>query len=188
MAYFRSRSALPAVVVAAVLSLALVALMSVSSAHAEGFDRPESPPAASVDQMQPEPSVGYHIWLTDELSVEITDLDGTTVGTGMQMGEVLCRNKCSKSILVDVYYAEMGSQRSIRYQFTTRQAADPNARRVVVGGKGAIQNAGKNDKFTFTATFEDKGGGAIMARYEASMPEASFIVPESAGRMIFWSQ
>lgn len=41
------------------------------------------------------------------------------------------------------------------------------------------------ERFIFTATFLNNRDGTLWVRYEASRPEASFIIPKAAGTVYF---
>ena len=43
----------------------------------------------------------------------------------------------------------------------------------------------KKSGFLFTATFQDNQDGTVSVRYEASRPDASFIIPQAPGRLEF---
>ncbi|MEZ4619837.1 MAG: hypothetical protein R2867_30640 [Caldilineaceae bacterium] len=70
---------------------------------------------------------------------------------------------------------------SFEYKFTTRQVVDPTAERVVIAGTGTIFTGGKREQFTFIATMQNNRDGTIFIKYEASRPDASFILPKAPG-------
>ena len=53
---------------------------------------------------------------------------------------------------------------------------------LLVGGKGTVSNDGQKERFLFTATFENNRDGTVAVRYEASRPDASFVIPRVPGR------
>jgi hypothetical protein len=159
--------------------LIMIALMGVSSASAQEIAGiMEKPPAMY------EPIYTF-VSLTDTVLGDITDLSGNLIGEGVHGGEMMCiNNNCSRetqlyftSPLIETTYYD--------YKFKDLQARDPEERLAVVTGKGTISNADKKERFTFTATFIDNLDGTVFVRYDASTPEASFIVPRSPGRIEF---
>jgi hypothetical protein len=135
--------------------------------------------SVSLAPAQPPPSGDFSIIVvfTDPLNIEITDLAGNVLGEGQYEGQVRCNRNgnCSQATQLQL------DGIAYEYKFKTRQAVDPVAGRVIVEGTGTIVKDGQRERFLFTATFQDYRDGTVASRYEASMPDASFIVPESRG-------
>lgn len=153
--------------------LLFVGLMDVSSANAQGN--------ASVLPVQRQKyDFGFEILatvvFTDPASVEITDLAGEILGEGQHVGELVCHgDNCNKKTQLSFEGTEY------EYKYSTRLAIDPEARRVVVAGIGTISNSEKKKRFSFTAIFEDNRDGTVNVIYQASRPDASFIIPRAPG-------
>ena len=115
-------------------------------------------------------------------TVQIMDPSGSVVGEGVHGGEVKCKkDKCSQQtyLSLGVPFAEFTVY---EYKFATLQALDPVAERVVVAGTGTISSRVQKERFSFIATFQNNGDGTTMSvRYEASRPDASFIIPTAPG-------
>lgn len=129
----------------------------------------------------PDEDLQFIAFFTDEVPIQITDLSGNVLGEGLHQGEVKCNsNNCSQKTVLSVGYY-FTDPVTYEYQFTTRQALDPEEERVVVSGKGRISSDGQKERFSFTATFQNNRDGTVWVRYEASIPDASFIIPYSSG-------
>jgi hypothetical protein len=136
-------------------------------------------------QQQPPPQEDFIVTVvfTDPASIEIKDLSGSVIGEGEHVGEVRCNfSNCNQKTQLSL--TSQLTSAEYEYRFTTRQALDPEARILVVAGSGKISNGNQKQKFQFTATFHDNGDGTVSARYEASRPEASFIIPNSRGSFL----
>lgn len=144
-------------------------------------------------QLQPPPpddeDLEFIAFFTDELPIEISDLSGNIVAEGTQIGEAVCnRSKCSHKIEVALAQSDVFAvPYAIEYRFTDRQALDPVRERAVVAGTGTAGSNGEKQRFLFTATFQNNFGGTVTARYEASIPEFSFVIT-SRGSMLFSSR
>ena len=128
---------------------------------------------------KPEPEYIYTIPLTDPdyFWGEILDLSGNILGEGLHFGRVKCTgDNCSQKTTIVLDGVEY------TYKFSSRQAHDPDARRLVVEGIGTLTNERQKERFSFTATFEDNRDGTVKTAYVASRPDASFVVPDTSGR------
>ena len=74
-------------------------------------------------------------------------------------------------------------QAEYEYEFVARRSVDPVAERVVVEGTGKMTRLGQTAVFSFFATYQNNEDGTVYAGYEASIPEASFIVPNAPGTL-----
>ena len=179
----KRRSFLLAVAVgfaALVVSLGLLEMSPALALERAGTDsvRLDAPAQAppNDDDLQ------FIAFFTDDLSIEITDLSGKVIGEGGHGGAVRCnRNNCSQETQLQFTVPLTDPDLVYEYKFTTRKALDPASRIAVVGGRGTISSHGQKERFLFTATFRDNGGGTVAIRYEASNPDASFIIPEAPG-------
>lgn len=144
---------------------------------------PQAETVVPVIQARPEDEFQFIATYTDLLSVDITDLSGNIVGEGVHLGEVKCnRDNCSQKTQIQLQFSIPSSNvHSVEYKFATRLALDPVAEKVIVAGTGTISNRTQKERFSFTATFTNNRDGTVLVRYEASRPEASFIIPNSAG-------
>jgi hypothetical protein len=123
-------------------------------------------------------------FFTDELSI-VMDLSGNMIGEGTHGGEIRCNSShCSQKTQLD-FSSGPYVTRTYEYKFTTRQALDREAERAVVGGKGTISGGRQKERFSFTATFQNNQDGTVSIRYEASRPDASFVIPRAPGRLLF---
>lgn len=119
----------------------------------------------------------------EEVPTEVTDLVRNPVGEGIHTGAVKCKNgHCNKKTQLDL---DLGGSTTdfvtLEYKFHALQAVDVEARRAVVSGSGTITSPGQKERFSFYATFQDNGDGTVNVRYDASRPDASFIIPGSPG-------
>lgn len=117
-----------------------------------------------------------------ETPVAITDPGGALVGEGSHRGQLLCNNRCSHQTQLEV------NGIAYQYRFEVRQALDPDAGVVVVSGRGTLSDGGQKERFSFTATVEDNRDGTVWVRYDASRPDASFVVPETPGIFALFSK
>ena len=126
------------------------------------------------------------IVFTDPVTVPVLDISGQVVGEGVHLGQAKCRyTNCNQKIELELT-SPPTTALSIEYQFTTRQAFDPTERSVVISGKGTRTSDSQKEKFTFVATFRDNRDGTISVMYQASRPDASFLIPRSPGNFIFF--
>jgi hypothetical protein len=183
-------SFLLAVTVGVIAVAMLIGLADISPAFA--LARAAIEPMYLDPLAQPPPSIDdfrFAAFFTDDSTVQFTDLSGNVVGEGVHGGEVKCKPKsCSHQTYLSsgIPPAELTVY---EYKFATKQALDPEARRAVVAGTGTISSQGQKERFTFTATFEDnKDGSTVGVRYEASRPDASFIIPEAPGAFLIFSK
>jgi hypothetical protein len=161
------------------ISLGLLGLASPALAQ-----EPEAELNVPVAQATPDVNVSFTVFFTDPgFNIQITDLAGNPVGEGEHGGQVRCnRNNCSQATQLQL------NGITYEYKFKTRQDVDPIARRVIVSGKGTLFTNGRSERFEFVAIFQDNQDGTVTVRYEASRPDASFIIPRSPGRFEFGSQ
>lgn len=180
----RLRLPLLAVAVGFAAVISWLALMQVSSALAvEGAGTD----AVLLEQpvlQQPEPSLIVIVVFTDPaFDIPILDLMGNVIGEGRHAGKLQCiLNNCSQKAKLS-FASPLISTAEYEYKFKTLQAHDLDARRLVVAGSGTISNGDQKERFLFTATIQDNGDGTLAVRYESSRPDASFIIPESPGRL-----
>lgn len=132
--------------------------------------------------MQPPPSdddpFTFCVYFTDPVSIPITDLSGNVIGEGTHEGMARCNgNVCNQK--TELQFTIPLTDRVYTYKFSTRLDLDPEAKTAIVAGTGKISSRGQKERFSFTATFQDNGDGTVSATYEASRPDASFIVPRS---------
>jgi len=134
-----------------------------------------------------DPFCGY----LEKIQVPITNLAGNIVGEGVHDGEVRCvGTDCSQTIRLQITTAISPGLTGNTYQygFMRNQIIDPDERRAVVTGEGTISSEGQTERFEFTATFQDNRDGTVAVRYEASRPDASFVIARSPGRLEFGSR
>jgi hypothetical protein len=137
------------------------------------------PPPPNDDDLK------FIAFFSDDVSIEIMGLSGNVVGEGIHGREIRCnRNKCSQQTVLS-FGLPLTDPIVYEYKFTTRQVLDPEEERVVVSGKGRITSRGQKERFSFTATFQNNKDGTVWVRYEASRPDASFIIPRSPGTFQF---
>ena len=179
MRLIRVRSLLLAVVVGlGALFISLGLLGMTPSVMAQG---PQAEVIVPVSQAPPEDDFGFFVVFTDPLNVEITDLSRNILDEGVHLGKVKCkRDNCSQKTQLQLTIP-LTDPWSVEYKFTGRQSIDPVAERVVVAGTGKISSRTLKERFSFTATFQNNRDGTVWVKYEASRPDASFIVPNSAG-------
>lgn len=180
----RLRLPLLAVAIAFAAVISWLALMQVSSALAlEGagtgpvlLEQPEL--------QQPEPSLSVFVVFTDPaFDIPITDLMGNVIGEGRHTGKLRCiLGNCSQKANLS-FASPLISTAEYEYKFKTLQAFDHEARTAVVAGSGTISNGDQKERFLFTATIQDNLNGTLAVTYVASRPDASFIIPESPGRL-----
>lgn len=124
---------------------------------------------------------------TDPSELSILDPSGNAVGKGTKLGEVKCNiSVCNHKI--DVHIDLTTDSAVLEYKFRTRQALDLESRRAVVEGTGTIGSDGMKEGFLFTATFQDNRDGTVSATYEASRPDASFMIPNAPGSFLIRSR
>lgn len=115
--------------------------------------------------------------------VQITDLNGNSLGEGEHGGQVRCYkdtcNKVTELQLNDIAY---------RYKAKTILALDLIAARVIVEGTGTIDSNGQKEGFTYTAIFQGNLDNTISVSYQASNPNASFIILNTPGTLTISSK
>jgi hypothetical protein len=142
---------------------------------------PEQPPP-------PEDDFTWGVVFTDPAIIDVEDLSGEVIGEGVHLGEVRCNgDKCSQKTQLQFtpFFADPAEY---EYKFSTRQALDPKKEKVVVAGTGTISSNGQKERFLFTATFRHNRDGTVWVKYEASRPDASFIIEKSPGTFSFSSR
>lgn len=143
------------------------------------------------DQQQPPPPddevLLFIAFFTDDLSVEIMDLSGNVVAEGTHLGDARCiRSHCNhKAEVVLMQSSSYPTPYQIEYKFVDRLALDPEARRAILAGTGTAGSDGQKLRFRFTAIIQDNRDGTLTVRYEASIPDASFIVRSRGSMSIF---
>lgn len=178
------------IILAALLGLGMMLTLSgvlrsspVLALDAEGIDvapldMPAKPPPPKDDWI-------ILVVFADPVTVPVLDLSGEVVGEGVHLGRARCHStNCNQKIELELTIP-LTTYYSIEYRFTTRQAFDPSERRVVMSGEGTLTNDGQKERFTFFGTFTDNRDGTLSAIYQASRPDASFIVPRSPGDLVF---
>ena len=176
MGFIKISSFLSAVMIgltAALISLGALGMMSPALAQ-----EPDLAIDVPVAQVSPQDLYAVVVF-TDPAIIDIQDLQGVVIGEGTHMGKVRCSHNCSQKTQLQLNGV------AYEYQFKTRQVVDPEQRRIIVAGTGTIDSNGRKGRFSFTATFQDNEDGTIRLTYETSRPDASFIVPNSAGTMTF---
>lgn len=137
--------------------------------------------------MQPPPpdddDLYFIAFFTDDLTIPITNLSGNVIGEGRHGGKARCNGancnqKTDLNLSAGVVFTDPAV---IEYKFTNRVTVDPEAERVVVAGTGTISTLGQKERFAFVATFHNNRDGTIFVKYEASNPDASFIIPNAPG-------
>ena len=180
MTSIKMRSVLLAVMLGLGAVFISIRVLGMSPALAHEQEGTASMSLAPAQQAEPE-YVFIVVFTDPPAKVQITDLSGNVVGEGDHGGQVRCNgSNCSQKTQLDftVYFTEPWS---LEYKYTTRQALDPVAGRVVVAGTGTISSRGQKERFLFTATFQNNRDGTVTVRYEASRPDASFIIPAAPG-------
>jgi hypothetical protein len=158
----------------------LIGLLGVSPALARESEITQ--PVGPATRWQPPPNLPpVTIVTTLTYNIDITDLAGNPVGQGEHGGQVTCN---SNGRCVHATELQLNGI-AYKYRFEERQAVDTVARSAVVRGTGTIDSNGKKERFSFTATFQDNGGGTVAVRYEASRSDASYIVPAAPGTLEF---
>lgn len=137
-------------------------------------------PLSLETRMQPLPQIFHGVVFTDPSLHSVLDLNGNILGEGVHIGEVRCRgDNCNHKTQLDLI---VGSKRiGYEYQFKTLNLLDPDGKRSVVAGVGTIYSGSQKERFSFTATFEDNRDGTVSVIYNASRPDASFLIPSSPG-------
>jgi hypothetical protein len=145
--------------------------------------------AAPAQAQAPAKEPSYEVVFTHAVPSLVRDLGGVVVGEGTQLGKLMCNtSNCSQKVEVEIYYGTyLTNLLSIEYKFATRLADNPEERTVVVDGSGSITLDRMKERFRFTATFHDNRDGTVKATYEASRPDASFIIT-SPGSFIIESR
>lgn len=160
------------------ISLGLLGMTS--SVLAQGQER--SGPKKVAPLAQP-PSDYFFVGVvfTDPAVIEITNLGIGGAGEGTHTGRVRCnRARCGQKTVVR--FTNPSSDAVYEYQFKTRQVLDLDPpERLVVAGRGTVSSGGQKARFSFTATFQNNGDGTASVTYVASRPDASFVIPKSAG-------
>lgn len=164
-----------------------IGLLGIAPARAEqgatvgDLRQPPPPPPPNDDDLQ------FIAFFTDELPVQISDLSGNIVAEGRHSGEARCsRSSCNhKAEMVLLQSGSYPTPYQIEYRFTDRLALDPEASRAILAGTGTVGSDGQKLRFRFTATIQDNRDGSLTVRYEASVPDASFIVSSRGSMSIF---
>jgi hypothetical protein len=141
-------------------------------------------------QAPPEPFyIDFTVVFTDPAIIEITDLAGVGVGQGTHLGLAKChQSKCRHRVNLALTSASDPSvSYVIEYRFSEPLVIDPDEGRAVLAGTGTLGGNGMKERFSFTATFEDKRDGSLAVTYVSSRPNASFNLV-SPGQMSFGSR
>lgn len=163
------------------ISLGVLGMMSPALALEQAgtkpmhLDPPAQPPPPNDDDLV------FIAFFTDDVSIDIMDLSGNPIGEGEHGGMARCnRNNCSQKTHLSLDAPLMVSP-EYEYRFTSRQVIDPEEKIVIVAGTGTKSSRSQKERFSFVATFEDNEDDTVKVTYEASIPDASFIVPEAPG-------
>lgn len=132
-------------------------------------------PVWTSDIQAGDPTTDYLAIETEPILLEVLDLAGNPVGEGLHSGKLRCLVKCNKKMELTL------GEVKFEYRFTTLQVLDPDTGRFVIGGSGTVDYGRQRERFSFTAIFQDNGDGTITVTYEASRPDASFIIPNVSG-------
>ena len=163
-------------------------LLEVSSALAQEKALSASVRQAAPEQPPPDDDIIIIVDFTDPYpaNVQITDLSGNVVGAGVHEGMVSCiRSVCSQETQLQFIVPVTDDDRiEYEYRFTIRQALDPVTEKAVVEGTGTETRGEQKDAFAFIATFQNNRDGTVSVRYEASKPDASFIIPNAPGMFV----
>lgn len=162
------------------LSLDLLGTSSAVLAQELREQEPGGPVNLEPRMQQQPPQLVTVLVFTDPAAHVVEDLAGNAIGQGVHIGESRCRgDNCNKKTKLDLL---IGSDRvEFQYQFKTLQAIDPEARRLVVSGRGTISSDPRKETFLFTATIQDNMDGTMKVTYVSSRPDASFLIPKSPG-------
>jgi hypothetical protein len=138
--------------------------------------QPPPPPPPDDSDLQ------FIAFFSDDLTIQVLDLSGAIVGEGTHGGEVRCNNNhCSQKTQMSFTSGPILTW-TVEYRFSTRQALDPVEERAIVAGTGTLVSRGPKERFSFIATFQNNRDGTVSVRYEASRPDASFIIENAPGR------
>ena len=139
-----------------------------------------------VQIQAPGGSLVFTAVLTEHITT-IADQSGNDIGPGLFGGDVRCNtNNCSKGTLLQ--FIADPDQTEYEYKFTDRLALDPIAERALVAGTGTISRLGQKERFSFTAVFQNNRDGTVSVTYEASIPDASFVIPQAPGTFNIFSR
>jgi hypothetical protein len=126
---------------------------------------------------QEEPLTSVIVDFPDPVGTDVTDLAGSLIGEGVHVGILRCYDiRCAQKTQLQLTETAV-----YEYKFKDLQAFDPLGQTVVVAGDGVISDGDGKQRFRFTATLENNGDGTVFVRYEASRPDASFIIPAAPG-------
>lgn len=176
MLFSRLRTLLWAGVIGLIGLCCLISLLVATPALADSARVYEAANQAPPAQPPPYDDWAVVIVFTDPAQIGITDLAGNPVGKAVHEGEVKCtRDRCSQKATLAVSWP-FTDPWSLEYKFSSRQALDPEAERVIVAGTGTVEGPGQKERFTFIATFQNNRDGTVSVRYDASRPDASFII------------
>jgi hypothetical protein len=129
------------------------------------------------------PEIDFTVVFTDPVEyLVVYNLAGNPVGEGNHWGAVRCRgDNCNKNTQI-LFTVPLTDPVEVEYRYSNRVALDREARRAMVQGVGILYNGHQKERFSFVATFEDNRDGTVFVRYEASRPDASFVIPNSSGK------
>lgn len=192
MASIKMRPLLLAVIIGLGAVFVSIGVLGMSPALAGELEVTGSASLAPRQQAQPYEFFAFGVVFTDPAIVQITDLSGNVVGEGVHVGSVKCnRDNCSKTTQLDftIWFADPRPNESeYEYKFKTLQALDPEEERVVVAGTGTISSRDQQERFRFTATFQNNRDGTVSVTYVASRPDASFVIPKTLGTFTIYSK
>jgi hypothetical protein len=135
-------------------------------------------PVKASSSMQQAPFPEFDIIDLPVVTTDTLDLGGNVLGLGVYDGKLKCNgDNCNQKASLEL----LGT--SYEYKFSTRQASDPTGGSLIVAGTGTLTSNGHKQRFTFFASFINNLDGTIFSRYDASIPEASFIIPRAPGTM-----
>jgi hypothetical protein len=167
------------VMIAWSIVLILAATPSMSPVLALEPEREALAPIGGMAVQAAPERISFAVEFAEPSNVTVFDLSGNEIGQGNHSGGIKCNNNCAKSTYLEIH--------NVRYVYraSSLQFVDADAGRAIVEGTGTVDGGGMKERFKFTAFFQDNGDGTITTTYEASRPDASFIIPETPGALTF---
>jgi hypothetical protein len=140
-----------------------------------------------ITQLAPADEFVLLVVFADPAPTEVTDLSGNVIGEAEHLGVVRCNGShCNQKTQLQLL--SPAPPTLVEYRFKDRVALDPVAERAVVAGTGVIASDSGKEKFAFTATFQNNGDGTVSVTYEASRPDASFILSNAPGTFTLFTR
>jgi len=180
MQLLKIRTILLAVVISLAVLVATFSVLGAAPALAQGSEPSSLAPYSQAQSDDDNWSFG--VYFTDPVSIGISDLSGNLLGEGELVGEARCSGaNCSQTTRLTYTGPYFTDTIVIEYNFSFLRSVNAEEEHVVVDGMGTINRLGQSERFSFRATFRNNGDGKIYARYDASLPEASVILPSTPG-------